>query len=106
MKTILTKKQQKVSVLSSGKTDKYEYLTGEKILPSDESRTIDQAKFSYSPLVKFFKKQIKTTQGQGIKQGEALKVLKSEENQELEIIRERFIPAELRYKIIDDLRLI
>ena len=26
----------KISALSSGKTDKYEYLTGEKILPSNQ----------------------------------------------------------------------
>ena len=28
----------KILVLSSGKTHKYEYLTGEEILPSDQSR--------------------------------------------------------------------
>ena len=32
--------------LSSGKIDKYEYLTGEEILPSDQSRMIQQAKFT------------------------------------------------------------
>ena len=42
----------KISALSSGKLDKYEYLTGEKILPSDQRRMIKQAKFTYSPLVK------------------------------------------------------
>ena len=30
----------KISSLSSGKIDKYEYLTGEEILPSDQSRII------------------------------------------------------------------
>ena len=34
----------KISALLSGKIDKYEYLTGEEILPSDQSRTIGQAK--------------------------------------------------------------
>ena len=34
----------KVSALSSGKIDKYKYLTGEEILPSDQSRIIGQAK--------------------------------------------------------------
>ena len=34
--TILTEKL--TSALSSGKTDKYEYLTGEEILPSDQRR--------------------------------------------------------------------
>ena len=28
----------KISVLSSGRIDEYEYLTGEKIFPSDQSR--------------------------------------------------------------------
>ena len=37
--------------LSSGKTDKYEYLTGEEILPPDQS-IIEQANVTHSPLVK------------------------------------------------------
>ena len=31
----------KISELLSGKIDKYEYLTGEEILPSDQSRMIE-----------------------------------------------------------------
>ena len=42
----------KISALSSEKIDKYEYLTGEDILPSDKRRVIEQAKFTYSPLGK------------------------------------------------------
>ena len=42
----------------SGKIDKYEYLIGEEILPSDQGRIIEQAKFTYSPLGKTFEKQI------------------------------------------------
>ena len=57
----------KVSALSSGKIDKYEYFTGEEILPPDQSRAIKQAKFTYSPLGKAFKKQIKTIEYQGKK---------------------------------------
>ena len=49
----------KITALSSGKIDKYEYLTCKKILPSDQSRIIEQAKFTYSSLSKAFKKQIK-----------------------------------------------
>ena len=45
----------KISALSSGKIDEYEYLTGEEILPSDQSRVIEQAKFTYFPLVKHLK---------------------------------------------------
>ena len=38
----------KISALSSGKIDKYEYFTGEEILPSNERRVIEQAKFVFS----------------------------------------------------------
>ena len=47
----------KISALSSGKIDKYEYLTGEEILPSNQQQIIEQAKFTYSPLGKAFEKQ-------------------------------------------------
>ena len=55
----------KISALSSGKIDKYEYLTGEEILPSIQQQMIEQAKFIYSSLGKAFEKQIKTIQDQG-----------------------------------------
>ena len=42
----------KILALSSGKIGKYEYLTGEEILPSDQQQIIQQAKFTYSPLGK------------------------------------------------------
>ena len=46
----------KIPALSLGKTDKYEYLNCEKILPSDQNRIIEQAKFTYYPLGKAFEK--------------------------------------------------
>ena len=49
----------KITALSSEKIDKYEYLTGEEIFPFDQSRIIEQAKFTYSPLGKDFEKQTK-----------------------------------------------
>ena len=55
----------KISALLSGKIGKYEYLTGEEILPSDQTRIIGQAKFRYSPLGNAFEKQIKTFEDQG-----------------------------------------
>ena len=55
----------KISALSSGKIDRYEYLTGEGILPSDHSRIIEQAKFTYPQLGRAFEKQIKTLEEQG-----------------------------------------
>ena len=62
----------KISALSCGKIDKYEYLTGEEILPSDQRRVIEQAKFTYSPLGKTFERQIKTIEDQGEKEIKAL----------------------------------
>ena len=47
----------KISALSSGKIEKYEYLTGEKILPSNQKQIIEQTKFAYSPLEKAFEKK-------------------------------------------------
>ena len=66
----------KISALSSGKIHKYEYLTGEDILPSNQ-QIIEQVKFTYSPLGKAFEKQIKTIEDQGKKQVDALNTLKS-----------------------------
>ena len=43
--------------LSSSKSDKYKFLTGEEMLLFDQNRTIEQAKFTYSSLGKAFKKQ-------------------------------------------------
>ena len=60
------------------KKDKYEYLTGEEMLPSNQRQIIEQAKFAYSPLGIAFVKQIKTIKDQEIKQVEALKALKPE----------------------------
>ena len=54
--------------MSPGKIDKYQYLIGEKTLPSDQRRVIEQVKFTYSPLGKALEKQIKTTEDQGEKQ--------------------------------------
>ena len=65
----------KISALSSGKIDKYEYLTGEEILPSNQQQIMEQVKFTYSPLGKAFEKQI-TIENQGQKQVDALKQLK------------------------------
>ena len=62
----------KISALSSSKIDKYEYLTGEEILPSNQQQTIEQAKFTYSPLGKAFEKQTKTIEDQGKKQIKAI----------------------------------
>ena len=62
----------KICAFSSGKIHKYEYLTGEDILPSNQQQIIEQTKFTYSPLGKAFVKQIKTIEDQGEKQIKAI----------------------------------
>ena len=59
----------KISASSSGKIHKYEYLTDEDILPSNQQQIIEQAIFTYSPLGKVFEKQIKTIEDESKKNG-------------------------------------
>ena len=72
LKYDINREAAKLSALSSGKIDKYEYLTREEILPPNQQQIIQQAKFAYSPLGKPFKKQIKTIEDQGEKQVKAI----------------------------------
>ena len=72
----------KISALLSGKIDKYEFLTGEEILPFDQSRIIEQAKFTYSPLGKAFEEQTKTIEEQGKEKADAI----TNENKKLEAL--------------------
>ena len=101
----------KISALSSGKIHKYEYLTGEDILPSNQQQIIEQAKFTYSPLGKAFKKQIKTIEDQGEKQVDALKNLEDLNKQPVNVnnnyedkllhSKEREIFRNIYYKRLD-----
>ena len=70
----INRKAAKISALSSGKIDKYEYLTGEEILPSNQRQIIEQAKFTYSPLGKASEKQTKTIEEQGRNKKMLLKI--------------------------------
>ena len=54
----------KISLLSTFKIDKYEYITDEKYYHLIK---VEQAKFTYSPLGKVFEKQTKTIEEQGKK---------------------------------------
>ena len=72
----LNREAAKISALLSGKIHKYEYLTGEDILPSNQQQIIEQAKFTYSLLGKAFEKQIKTIEDQEGKQIDAIENLK------------------------------
>ena len=55
----------KILALSSGKIHKYDYLTGEDRLPSNQRQITEEAKFTYSPLAKTFEKQTKTIEERG-----------------------------------------
>ena len=64
----INKKAVGISTLSFRKIDKYEYLTGEKLLLSNQRQIIERAKFAYFPLGKTFEKQTKSIEDQGKKQ--------------------------------------
>ena len=68
----INRKAAQISAKSSRKLHKYEYLTGEEILPSNQQQIIEQARLTYSPLGKSFEKQIKTIEDQGEKQIKAI----------------------------------
>ena len=107
----LNREAAKISVLSSGKIHRYKYLTGEDILPSNQQQIIEQAKFTYSPLGKAFKKQIKTIEDQGEKQVDALKNLEDLNKQPVNVnnnyedkllhSKEREIFRNIYYKRLD-----
>ena len=75
----------KIWTLVSGKIHKYEYLTVEDILPSNQQQIIKQVKFTYSPLGKAFEKRIKAIEDQGKKQVDALENLKDTNKQVVNI---------------------
>ena len=70
---VVNREAAKIPALSSRKIDKYEYLTGEKMSPSAQSRVIEQAQFTFCPLGKALEKQIKKAEDQRRKQVESLK---------------------------------
>ena len=81
----LNREAAKISALSSSKIHKYEYLTGEDTLSSNQQQITEQAKFIYSPLTKTFEKQIKTIKDQEEKQIDALENLKDTNKQVVNI---------------------
>ena len=101
----INREKTKISALSSGKFDKYEYLTGEEILPPDQRRMIEKAKFTYSPLRKAFE----TIKGQGGKQIEAVEenrkqlYNKQSGNDELLLSKEREISKNIYNKRHDEI---
>ena len=69
----INREASKISVLSSAKINKYEYLTVEEILPFEQRRMKEQAELTYSPLGKAFEKQTKAIEDQRKKQVNAIK---------------------------------
>ena len=77
----LDRKTDKISALPSKKLDKYEYLTGEDL--GYKPSVVEQAKFDYSPLSKFFNKGLK----EGDKKEGLLKRLKNIEDKNEEQLK-------------------
>ena len=71
-------------------------------MPSDQSRIIEQAKFTYSGLEKGFEKQIKAIEDQRIKQVQALKALRTEENKQDINSVEGIVPKDMRTNKIEN----
>ena len=97
----INRKAAKISALSSGKIHKYENLTGEEILPSNQQQIIKQTRFTYSPLGKAFKKQIKTIEDKGQKHIDALESLKPKEQAKLikEVFPEGYDSVEIKIEL-------
>ena len=57
LKNDINRDAAKISALSFGKIDKYQYLIDKEIIPYNKRRVIEQAKFTCSPLGKAFEKQ-------------------------------------------------
>ena len=70
----LYRKNAKISDLSSGKLDRYEYLTGEDL--GYRSNPVQKAKFEYSPLGQVFNKGLDSSK----KQEGLLKIIKNIED--------------------------
>ena len=92
----------KTSALSSGQINKYEYLTGEAILPSNQQQIFEQAKFTYSLLGKPFEKETKAIEDQGKKQVDALESLKPSDEQ-LPSIRDFISKERLNSEIVNEI---
>ena len=82
----LYRKNAKISALSSGKLDKYEYLTGEDL--GYRPDPVQKAKFEYSPLGQVFNKGLDSSE----RQEGLIKRLKNIENKiddQLDLIRDQ-----------------
>ena len=86
----------KISALLLGKFDKYEYLTGEEILQSNQQQIIKQVKFNYSPLGKAIEKQRKTIEDQGEKHVEVIQDNKQLVNINKDVYKDKLLLSKER----------
>lgn len=88
----------KISALSSRKIDKYEYLKGEEILPSQQHRLIEGVKICYVPLLKACENQTKTIEKHRARQVEAFKCLETS-NKEIPSTKNLILERNLNFLI-------
>ena len=99
----ITKEAAKISTLSLGEIDQYEYLRGEEILPSDQGRSVEQAKYIYFSLGKALEKETKAIKDQGEKQISAIenrvkkKILEADQKSITDLISKKFFSEEAIY---------
>ena len=74
----LDRQNAKISPLSSGELDKYEYLTGEVL--GYKVNVVQKAKFGYLPLGQVFNKGLKRLKNIEDKTDNQLKAIKDQEN--------------------------
>ena len=88
----INREAEKISMLLSGKIDKYEQknLTGEEILPYNRRLIIEQANFAYQG--KLYKKQLAALKSVNLSN-------KTDELKEIESIFPRNLQIDLNYKI-------
>ena len=89
----------KVFALSSDKIDKYDYMTGKEILPPQQHKIMQEAKFTYSLAVKAFEKQRKAIEKQGGKTSSGLTILGYDIN------NQQIQPYQLQTKLIGNILL-
>ena len=96
----------KISSQPTCKTDRYKYLTGEKILFSCPNHIIEQAKSTYSPLRKSFEKQANIITEDGDTQIEAIKNQGKIQAETLQSLRfsGKKIPVILKFYIKNKIR--
>ena len=86
----INREDPKKPAMSSGKIDKYQYLTGEEKFHSNQKQIIEQAEIVYSPLGNVFEKQAKTIEDQGKNQISAIKESGQQITESNEIAKKSF----------------